>query len=79
MFEYTVCNQADTELFYKQCSALEKRFPGMIVNDILKDVNGSIIQQYTHDRGRIIVKNDTQVDALYVTSDFDLLPYFKQD
>lgn len=27
MFEYAVCNQADKEIFIKQCKALEKNIP----------------------------------------------------
>jgi len=77
MFEYNICNQADAEIFRKQCHALEKNIPNMSVGEFLEDVDGSLIQLYTHPNGNISVRNDTQVDALYVTSEFDLLPYFK--
>lgn len=76
MFDYTISNRADMELFYKQCAALEKNIPGMKALELLEDVDGTLVQRYHHANGAVIVKNDTQVDALYVQSDFDLLPYF---
>ena len=78
MFDYTVCNQADAELFYKQCAAIEKNIPNLNKNDIIEDVDGTLAQRYDHEKGTILVKNDVQTDALYVTSHFDLLPYFEK-
>ena len=78
MFEYNICNQADAELFQKQCQALEKHVFGIYAKESLEDVDGTLIQFYQHELGAIIVKNDMQVDALYVVSEFDLMPYFKQ-
>ena len=76
MFEYNICNQADAKLFKRQCRALESNIPNLQVSDLLEDVDGTLIQTYHHHNGTIKVKNDMQVDALYVTSDFDLTPYF---
>lgn len=76
MFEYNICNQADDKLFEKQCRALELNIPDLQVSDFLEDVDGTLIRTYHHRNGVIKVKNDMQVDALYVISDFDLLPYF---
>lgn len=76
MFDYTVCTQADVELFYKQCAAIEKNIPSLKKYKLLEDVDGTLVQRYDHARGQIMVKNDVQVDALHVTADFDLLPYF---
>lgn len=78
MFQYNICNQADIELFQKQCVALEKRLPELKADQLLQDVDGSLIQRYTHPKGVVTVRNDMQIDALYVSSDFDLLPYFTQ-
>jgi len=76
MFEYNICNQADPKLFEKQCRALELNIPNLQVDDLLEDVDGTLIQIYHHRSGVIKVINDMQVDALYVISDFNLLPYF---
>lgn len=76
MFDYTVCTQADAELFRKQCAAIEKNIPNLEKQKMLEDVDGTLSQRYEHPKGCIVVKNDMQVDALYVTADFDLLPYF---
>ena len=77
MFEYNVCTQADEELFYKQCRSIEDNVPGLSASELLDDVDGTLVQKYSHPNGTIVVKNDCQVDALYVQSDFDLLLYFK--
>lgn len=77
MFEYTVCTQANESLFYQQCKSIEDNVPGLTASELLDDVDGTLVQRYSHQRGCVVVKNDCQVDALYVQSDFDLLPYFK--
>ena len=79
MFDYTICNQADASLFKKQCAALEANIYGLINDGFLNSPDGTLIQKYKHELGAIMVKNDTQVDALYVVSDFDLLPFFKKN
>lgn len=76
MFDYTICSCVDSELFKKQCTALELNIPGLQKFPLLEDVDGSIVQKYEHAKGKVIVKNDCQVDALYVLSDFDLSIYF---
>lgn len=76
MFEYNICNQADAELFKKQCRALESNIPNLQASDLLVDVDGTLIQTYHHQNGVVKVKNDVQVNALYVISDFNLTPYF---
>lgn len=77
MYDYNICNQADAKLFERQCHALESHIPDLRASTLLEDVDGTLIQTYHHRNGVIKVKNDMQVDALYVISDFDLLPYFK--
>lgn len=79
MFEYNICNQADAVLFEKQCRALERRIPYLEAEDLYEDVDGTKVQTYSHPDGTVVVKNDAQVDALYVTADFDLIPYFKNN
>ena len=76
-FEYTVCKQPDNELFYKQCLAFERKFPALLKYNILEDVDGSLYQAYHHKSGDFAVVNDCVSGCLYVESEFDLLPYFK--
>lgn len=47
-----------------------------VKHPLLQDVDGTLIQKYEHQKGKILVKNDEQVDALYVESDFELTSYF---
>lgn len=79
LFMYNICNQADEELFRKQCQALENRIPGLQAEELLEDVDGTKIQRYRHHKGTVKVKNDVQVDAVYVESDFELLAYFAKN
>lgn len=78
MFEYNVCNQADEDLFYKQCTAIEKAVPSLRKESLLEDVDGTLVQKYRSPSGWVTVRNDVQTDALYVQSEFDLLPYFSR-
>ena len=76
MFEYSICNQADENIFHKQCSALEKNIPNLTKKDLLEDVDGSLIQLYSlHDK-RVSVHNSVYIGAVYVESDIDLTTFF---
>ena len=75
-FKYIICRQFDSDLFQKQCAALEKYIHGLKREPLLEDVDGSQYQHYQHERGEIVVTNSYDIGCLYVESDFDLLPYF---
>lgn len=77
MHDYTICNEADSALFRRQCDALKRKIAGLKEKSYLEDVDGTEIQVYTHPLGEVTVKNDCLVGALYVVSDFDLLPFFR--
>lgn len=77
MFDYNICTQADRELFLKQCHAIELHVKSLTKDEIVADVDGTLIQKYHHQLGQITVVNDERVGALYVLSDFDLLPFFR--
>ena len=76
-FHYNICTEADEELFYKQCTALENHIPDLSKERLLQDVDGSLIQIYYHEKGELVVYNDYLVGALYIESDFDIEPYFE--
>lgn len=78
MFDYTICPWADRALFKKQCKAIENNIPDLQAEELLEDVDGSLIQTYRHKRGEITVRNSETIGALYVESEFDLLPYFER-
>lgn len=77
MFEYTICNQADEEIFGKQCTALEKRIPGIEKTDSLVDVDGSETRTYLVEGSKITVHNDYYINELYIKSDIELKQFFK--
>lgn len=76
MFEHTICNQADENIFHKQCLALEKNIPDLIKKDTLEDVDGSLTQLYSLYDKRVLVHSSKNIDAVYVESDVDLKPFF---
>ncbi len=78
-FHFIVCDCVDQELFYRQCSAIEKHIPDLTKEPLLEDVDGSLQQCYHHPRGDIFVENDYVYNELYVNAEFNLFPYFKQD
>lgn len=76
MFEYSICNEPDEEIFIKQCSAIEKHISRLIKDDILEDVDGTKTQTYHYGDNTIKVVNCFCVNALYVQSTEDIKKYF---
>lgn len=77
MFNYCICNQADEQIFSKQCTALENNIPLIEKLDMLEDVDGSKRQKYRIGDNIVTVFNSVYLDEVYVESDVDLLQYFK--
>lgn len=77
MFEYSICNQADAEIFEKQCTALEKHIPGIEKIDSLIDVDGSETRQYLVDGKKIEVHNSNYTNEVYIKSEIELEQFFK--
>lgn len=75
MFEYNICNVYDTEIFTKQCSALEKHIPDLLKKNFLEDVDGSQIQQYEKKNKKLKIINDKLI-GIFIQSEFDIESYF---
>ncbi len=76
MYKYNICNQADKDLFYKQCKALEKYVTGIKKGKFLHDVDDSLIQLYDYNGKEIRVDNDEDIGSLTMTSEVDLDQFF---
>lgn len=76
MFEYTICNCADEEIFAKQCIALEKNINGLIKQTLLIDVDGSKIQKYSFIDNEILVINDFFLNEVLIKSQIEIESYF---
>lgn len=76
MFEYNICNEADEEIFVKQCEALENRIPNIKKDKLLIDVDESKIQRYLLNDKIILVYNSNYLNSVYVKSEIDLIQYF---
>lgn len=77
VYKYIICNHADKELFEEQCRALEKNITNLKAEGLYEDVDGTEVKKYVHQKGAVVVRNDTKVDVLLVMAEFDLPPYFK--
>lgn len=77
MFRYEICNQADNEIFEKQCSVLEKNIPDLIRKERLQDVDGSETQLYRLKQFNVRVHNSVYLNEVYIESETDLTQYFR--
>lgn len=75
-YDYNICNQADEDIFEKQCKALERNIPNIVKSELLIDVDETQIQKYKINNSEIIVYNDYNIDAIYIKSDVELEQYF---
>lgn len=46
MYHYSICTIADEVIFQKQCRALETHLPHLVKDELLEDVDGSLMQRY---------------------------------
>lgn len=77
MYEYSICNQVDEEIFFKQCAALEKNIPNLKKLELLIDVDESKIQKYLLGDKEINVHNSNYENEVYIKSEVELTQYFK--
>ena len=72
MYTYNIAKNADSKAFARACSLIESNFKGLTKEKLLEDVDGTQIQIYSSQSGKIKVVNDYEVDAVYVDSAIDL-------
>lgn len=61
MYHYSICTIADNVIFQKQCRALETHLPHLVKDELLEDVDGSLMQRY----------------CPYIDSEVELESYFR--
>ena len=76
MFDYTIWHAPDSDIFLRQCKALEKNIPDLKKSEILIDIDGSQIAVYFKDGKKVTVHNSYYVGAVYIQSEFDLTTFF---
>ena len=76
MFDYTICNQPDVDIFKRQCKALEKHIPDIKKGRLLTDVDDSQTQSYLLGDKSITVYNSYYIGAVYIESEIDLTQFF---
>ena len=79
-FTYIVSWQPDMEAFQKTCALIESHFHNIKKTAILQDVDGSLIREYRHEKGNILVGSILGFDDdVHVYSDFELDEYFAEE
>ncbi len=79
LYSYTTYFNADNKEFNKICREIENKVADIKKEKLLVDVDGTQIQIYTVGENRITVKNDYEVDAVYVDSEIDLGSFIKEE
>lgn len=78
MFKYNIYNMADNTKFKMACNKIESSIKNLNIEKPLVDVDGSMIQIYNSDDGKIKVYNDYEVDAVYIDSEVYLDKLFHE-
>ena len=72
VFSYNISKTASSKAFKNVCSVIESKMEEIQKEDMLTDCDGSQIQIYNTEKGKIKVYNDYEVDAVYVDSEVEL-------
>ncbi|MBE6792480.1 MAG: hypothetical protein E7534_03140 [Ruminococcaceae bacterium] len=79
MFDYTISREASNTAFKKACATIETNIMGLHKNELLIDVDGTLIQIYRLENKKIKIINDYEVDAVYVESEVNLETLFTNE
>lgn len=58
--------------FYKFCKLIEDKFPELKKEELLVDIDNSLVQPYKSKEVNITVINDVEEDIIYARTDIDL-------
>ena len=72
MYSYNVSNTVNKTCFEAVCRLIENKVCGILNQQTLEDVDGSIVRIYDTAKGKIKVYNDYYIDAVYIDSDVEL-------
>ena len=77
MFTYAISPDTDNKIFLESCVKIEANIKTSTKEDILIDVDGSLIQIYVVEGKKIKLHNDFLVGAVYIKSEIDLSNIFE--
>lgn len=69
MHHINICNQTDKELFFKALDKIKKTKGFIMQGKLLEDVDGSLIAVFQYEGGKVLLKNDEYIGALFIESD----------
>lgn len=72
MITYLLNDEYNDEKFKEICEYLESLYPDYTKQELLTDVDYSLIQVYTKGEKKIIITNDADYDEITVRADIDL-------
>jgi hypothetical protein len=72
LFGYTVALEPNKAVFYMICGLIEKKCANLQKEQMLEDVDGSLIQVFNSDGYMIRVDNDHEVGCVSVESEIPL-------
>lgn len=78
-YEIPIYRHNSPRAFKLACQTIEQAFPGIKKDELLIDVDGSMIQQFYYANKRIIVYDDYDVGAVFALSDIDFSYLFDVD
>ena len=76
MFDYNIYANNSVEKFKEACKKIEEFFPDARKDQLLIDVDGTMIQNYTENSNNITVYNDYEIGAVFIESEVDLNKLF---
>ena len=71
-YTYNILMNNSREVFRKLCNKIEKYYPMARKDDLAIDVDGTAIQIYNVDGGKIVVFDDYELEMIYIESDIEL-------
>lgn len=72
MFSYNIAKNPDNKAFKDICSKIESKMNDLIKEELLVDVDGTVIKTYYFYGGEIRVYNDYLISAVHVDSNVSL-------
>ncbi|MBR2041524.1 MAG: hypothetical protein IJ945_04050 [Oscillospiraceae bacterium] len=77
-YSYNINPEANEKSFVDSCILIEKNLQGAKKENLIVDIDGSLIQKYHIEGKEIVVYDDYYVDAVYVDSNINLDDIFKK-
>lgn len=72
IYEKTISKKYNSKIFHDFCESIDYQKHGLKKNDLMIDVDGTMIQIFQNGNDKIKIVNDVEIDAVYVDSTIKL-------